>query len=223
MNKDIIRRLIQVLVILVIQLFLVFIAAGTLKLVWVFAFIACSFLILVINFIVVPLDVIKERGSKKKNVKKWDKIISGINAAPSLGLYIVSGLDLRFEWTGAISIWIHAVGLILLFSSSMLFTWSMVSNSFFSTMVRIQDDRNHTVASKGPYKYVRHPGYVAFILMSISTPLVFGSIYALICSLMTMILMIIRTNLEDKTLQKELDGYGAYTLQVKYKLIPYLW
>lgn len=223
MNKDIIRRLIQVLVILVIQLFLVFIAAGTFKLVWVFAFIACSFLILIINFIVVPLDVIKERGSKKKNVKKWDKIISGINAAPSLGLYIVSGLDLRFKWTGSISVWIHVVGLILLFSSSMLFTWSMVSNSFFSTMVRIQDDRNHTVASEGPYKYVRHPGYVAFILMSISTPLIFGSLYALICSLMTLILMIIRTNLEDKTLQKELDGYEAYTLQVKYKLIPYLW
>ncbi len=223
MNNDVIRRFLQVLVILVVQLSLVFIAAGTFKLVWVFAFIACSLLILIINFIVIPLDVIKERGSKKKNVKRWDKIISGLNAVPGLGIYIVSGLDYRFEWTGPISIWIHMVGLILLLLGSMLFTWSMVSNSFFSTMVRIQDDRDHTVASEGPYKYVRHPGYVGFILMSISTPLVFGSIYALICSLMTMILMIVRTTLEDKTLKNELDGYKAYTSQVKYKLIPYVW
>jgi protein-S-isoprenylcysteine O-methyltransferase Ste14 len=223
MNNDVIRRFLQVLVILVVQLSLVFIAAGTFKLVWVFAFIACSLLILIINFIVIPLDVIKERGSKKKNVKRWDKIISGLNAVPGLGIYIVSGLDYRFEWTGPISIWIHMVGLILLLLGSMLFTWSMVSNAFFSTMVRIQDDRDHTVASEGPYKYVRHPGYVGFILMSISTPLVFGSIYALICSLMTMILMIVRTTLEDKTLKNELDGYKAYTSQVKYKLIPYVW
>lgn len=223
MNKDITRRIIQVIVILIIQLSILILAAGDYKWTWLFVFIAISIVILVINYMVLPDDVIKERGRKKANVKTWDKAISGINAFPSFGLYIVSGLDHRFAWTGDLPLYVHLLGLFMLFLGSMLFTWSMVSNSFFSTMVRIQKERNHKVATSGPYRYVRHPGYVGFIVMSISTPLLLGSLYALICSGMTMVLMILRTVLEDKTLSSELDGYKEYKSQVRYKLIPFVW
>ncbi|MBI9012263.1 MAG: isoprenylcysteine carboxylmethyltransferase family protein [Clostridiales bacterium] len=223
MNPDKRRRVIQVFITLMVQLLILFLAAGNLKWVWIYVFICCSLVILVINFIVIPDEVIKERGRKKKNVKIWDKVINGLNIIPSLGIYVVSGLDHRFGWTESFPIWIHLSGLLLFFSSSMLFTWSMVSNSFFSTMVRIQDERNHTVATSGPYKYIRHPGYVGFIVMILSTPLLFGSLYALICSIISMILIIIRTSLEDKTLNEELAGYNEYAKQVKYKLIPFIW
>lgn len=223
MNSDIKRRYIQVFVTLLIQLSILFFSAGDFRWKWAFAFTACSLIILFINSRVIPYDVIKERGSKKKNVKTWDKVLSGLITFPYLGLYVVSGLDHRFGWTGTLSIWIHLLGLIMLFASSMLFTWSMVSNPFFSTMVRIQDDRNHTVAMSGPYKYLRHPGYAGFMIMGISTPLLLGSYYALICSVITMALMIIRTALEDKTLNEELVGYKEYSKEVRYKLIPHIW
>lgn len=118
---------------------------------------------------------------------------------------------------------IHIMGLAFLFSGSMLFTWSMVSNKFFSTMVRIQDDRNHSVATEGPYKYVRHPGYVGYILMTLATPISLGSLYALSMAFIVFLIIVIRTVLEDKTLNTELIGYKEYSKTVKYKLIPYIW
>lgn len=90
-------------------------------------------------------------------------------------------------------------------------------------MVRIQNDRGHKVATKGPYKYVRHPGYVGFILFTLATPVSLGSIYGLLMSGMTSVIYIIRTYLEDITLKKELDGYFDYSKKVKYRLIPFIW
>ena len=105
----------------------------------------------------------------------------------------------------------------------MLVTWAMVSNRFFSTMVRLQTDRGHQVATGGPYRFVRHPGYVGFIVSTIAVPLILGSLYGLILSAASVILMIIRTALEDKTLQTELGGYAEYAKQVRYRLIPHVW
>jgi protein-S-isoprenylcysteine O-methyltransferase Ste14 len=84
-----------------------------------------------------------------------------------------------------------------------LFGWAMVSNAYFSTTVRIQDDRGHAVASAGPYRYVRHPGYDGWIVMSFATPLMLGSWWALIPGTLSALLMVVRTALEDKTLQAE--------------------
>jgi len=104
-----------------------------------------------------------------------------------------------------------------------LFTWGMVSNKFFSTAVRIQTDRDHTVASGGPYRYVRHPGYVGYITASFATALALGSLWALIPAGLTMCLLVVRTALEDQTLQDELDGYKEYAQQVRYRLLPGVW
>ena len=90
-------------------------------------------------------------------------------------------------------------------------------------MVRIQIERGHKVAINGPYKYIRHPSYVGFIVMVLATPLSLGTLYALLMSGITIILLIIRTSLEDKTLKNELDGYLEYSNKVKFKLIPFIW
>jgi len=223
MNKDINRRITQVIITLGIQVVLLFLFAGDWTWLWGWIFVGVSIVILLINLKWIPKEVIEERGRKKENVKTWDKVINGLNIAPAIGIYVVSGLDYRFGWTGEIPVSIQLFGIILMFSGSMLFTWSMVSNKFFSTMVRIQEERGHKVATEGPYKHVRHPGYVGFIMMSASTPLFLGSFYGLICSATSALLIIIRTSLEDKTLHKELEGYGNYSDEVRYKLIPYIW
>jgi protein-S-isoprenylcysteine O-methyltransferase Ste14 len=99
----------------------------------------------------------------------------------------------------------------------------MVSNPFFSARVRIQRERGHQVARGGPYRFVRHPGYAAFILSSLAAPVFLGSIWALVPAGMTVGLFVMRTAFEDRTLRIELDGYQAYADEVRYRLIPGLW
>ena len=146
-----------------------------------------------------------------------------INIFPLLGIFILSGLDYRFNWSIDVHVAIHILGIVIVISGSLLFTWAMVSNRFFSTMVRIQDERDHKVAAEGPYKIVRHPGYIGFILMVLATPLVLGSFYALSMSVISSILFVIRTALEDKTLHEELKGYKEYAKCVTYRLVPIIW
>jgi len=182
-----------------------------------------SVVILIINLLVIPLELIEERGRLKKDAKKWDKVLTSINIIPTILLYVCSGLDYRFNLTGNVNILINITGLVLSFSGAMLFTWSMISNKFFSTLVRLQTDRKHIVATGGPYRFVRHPGYVGYIIMSFATPMALGTLWGLIFSGITGILLIIRTALEDNTLKRELARYDEYAEKVKYRLIPFLW
>ncbi|MBN1411108.1 MAG: isoprenylcysteine carboxylmethyltransferase family protein [Spirochaetales bacterium] len=223
MTENMRKRIIQVITTFFIQGAILFLSAWTIDWLWAWIFAASGAITLIINFIVIPVEVIEERGRKKKDAKKWDKIITAINIIPTLCLYVCCGLDYRFHWTGDLSYWVNLSGLALSFAGSMLFTWSMVSNKFFSTMVRLQNDRQHNVASGGPYKYIRHPGYVGYIFMSVATPVALGTLWALIFSGITCILLIIRTALEDKTLKQELPGYAEYTTKVKYRLMPFIW
>jgi protein-S-isoprenylcysteine O-methyltransferase Ste14 len=98
-----------------------------------------------------------------------------------------------------------------------------MSNYYFSTLVRIQIDRDHKVATTGPYELVRHPGYSGFILSSLGVPLILGSLWALIPAFITGILFVIRTILEDRTLYSELEGYKEFSEKTKYRLIPGIW
>jgi protein-S-isoprenylcysteine O-methyltransferase Ste14 len=90
-------------------------------------------------------------------------------------------------------------------------------------MVRIQEERGHKVAQSGPYRFVRHPGYVGYILFTLATPICLASLWALIPAGLISALLILRTTLEDKTLLEELPGYKEYTLTVKHRLIPGIW
>ncbi|MFH1408668.1 MAG: isoprenylcysteine carboxylmethyltransferase family protein, partial [Nanoarchaeota archaeon] len=103
------------------------------------------------------------------------------------------------------------------------FSWAEYTNSYFSSVVRIQKDRGQKVCQEGPYKYIRHPGYVGANLLWPSMGLIFGSAWSLIPSGILFVLTIVRTSLEDKTLQKELKGYKAYAKKVKYRLLPGVW
>ncbi len=223
MNKNIISRLIQVFSVLILQGAVLFIAAGTLSWKWAWAVMLLSVFLLMINWILLPAELIEERGRKKENVKKWDKMLTSIISFHVILMFVFSGLDHRFDWTGKVPIIINIAGLVFIFLGSMVFTWSMLSNKFFSTMVRLQTDRQHTVVTEGPYKYIRHPGYLGYMTFTFATPVALGTFWGLIFSGITCVLLIVRTALEDATLKKELTGYAEYTEKIKYKLIPFLW
>jgi len=223
MNRNIVKRIIQVILTLVIQVAILFLCAWTIRWPWAWALLCVNVLILFINFMVLPKEVIEERGRKKENVKKWDRVISGIGIIPFVGLYAVAGLDRRFYWSPEYGDSIHLVAMLCFFLGSMLVTWSIVNNMFFSTMVRLQAERGHAVATGGPYRFVRHPGYLGFLVTFIATPLAVGSLYALAASAAGVALFIVRTALEDRTLRAELPGYAEYAKKVGYRLLPGIW
>jgi protein-S-isoprenylcysteine O-methyltransferase Ste14 len=99
----------------------------------------------------------------------------------------------------------------------------MISNAHFATVVRVQADRGHAVCHTGPYRFVRHPGYIGGIIQSLALPLVLGSLWAFIPGVLAALLLVARTALEDQTLQEELPGYTEYVQQVHYRLLPGVW
>jgi len=218
------KRMLQVIVQFLVLAVILFISSGRLDWVWAWAYLGVGVGILAINVLVVPPELIAERGQiGKEDIKGWDRVITTLSILPTLGTPIVAGLDERFGWSPPLVVAIQVVALILFALAQGLFTWGMVSNKFFSTSVRIQTDRDHTVASGGPYRYVRHPGYVGYITASFATALALGSLWALIPAGLTMCLLVVRTALEDRTLQEELPGYEEYAERVRYRLLPGVW
>jgi protein-S-isoprenylcysteine O-methyltransferase Ste14 len=118
---------------------------------------------------------------------------------------------------------IHFIGIALTVLGYGLFLWAMTSNAFFSEVVRIQEERSHTVAKKGPYRVIRHPGYAGAILAFLGTPLLLGSWWAAIPSLIGSAGYVLRTALEDRTLHEELNGYASYSEKVHHRLLPGVW
>jgi protein-S-isoprenylcysteine O-methyltransferase Ste14 len=158
---------------------------------------------------------------KAQDVKPWDKVVGPLMALSlSFPLVIVAGLDHHFAWSPFFPVWINLLGFVLLALGYAFASWALTENRFFSTLVRIQKDREHEVCDSGPYRIVRHPGYAGNLLALPGIVLALGSVWTLIPVVIAIIITLIRTELEDRTLQEELKGYKAYVQQVRYRLIP---
>lgn len=171
-------------------------------------------------------DLVRERvrGGELPDSKKWDKPLSSIIGLwGSLVAWIVAGLNVRFDWPPSIPIELQVIGSIVLVLGTLLGTWAMIVNRFFSAVVRIQTDRGHTVVTNGPYRFVRHPAYAGGVLTYLATPFLLNSLWAFIPALLTIVLIIVRTKLEDETLQAELPGYTEYVQRTRYRLLPGVW
>jgi protein-S-isoprenylcysteine O-methyltransferase Ste14 len=170
-------------------------------------------------------DLIKERAqyTSGEDVKSWDKTILPFIIYGPLVMLIVAALNVRFGWQPQIPLWLQLLGLVGVVLGAAFSTWAMLVNRFFSAVVRIQIDRGQSVISTGPYRVVRHPGYAGGVVACLVMPLLLGSVWALIPGGMVMVMYILRTALEDKTLQNELKGYKEYTARVRYRLLPGIW
>lgn len=222
-GKNIVRRLFQVSFSIILTLAILLISSGQLNWIYAWVYTLASVLVIIVNAFIFPAELISERGRKKANVEKWDKIVTGLITIPWFALYLVAGLDHRFGWSAATNTWAHIAALITFLSGNAIVSLAMIANNYFSTKVRIQYDRGHTVSSSGPYSYVRHPGYLGIIIFILSTPLIFGSFWAMIPAFATVILFIIRTYLEDITLKEKLEGYKDYAGKVKFRILPGIW
>lgn len=191
---------------------------------WVFSVInLVGFLVLAVLFSD-KAELIRERVRPGPGTKWWDKLFFVFYIPAYLAIIIVAGLDGgRYEWTRRMNIIVYVLSCVVYVAGYSIMFWAMWVNRFFSSTVRIQTERGHTVVQDGPYKYVRHPGYVGGILVVLSTPLTLGSFWGLIPSAFVVLLLVVRTYLEDVTLQKELNGYCEYAAKVRYRLLPRVW
>jgi protein-S-isoprenylcysteine O-methyltransferase Ste14 len=220
----VVERVIQVVVQAVVLWAVLFAFSGDLSWGWGWAYVGVGMLTLVINILVLPPEVVAERGrTRKQNVKVWDKVLAPAAGVWMLVVPVVAGLDRRYGWPPEMVATAQVAGLVLIALGQALFTWGMASNRFFSTAVRMQTDRDHAVVSGGPYRYVRHPGYVGYVVSQVATPLALGSVWAIIPAGLGAVLVVVRTALEDRMLQKELAGYTEYCQHVPYRLLPGIW
>ena len=209
---------------LVLIIAITFIGAGRIDYWQGWVYNGLNIIFLLLSYFLLPLDLIEERLKPKEGIKKWDKIYYIVSTPVYFAILIISILDGgRFGWEPRIPIFVLIIGIVVYIIGQAMILWAKKVNKFFSSVVRIQKDRGQTVCKEGPYRLVRHPGYLGGLLYIIVTPFVLGSFWGLIPVVIAVILLFIRTYLEDKTLQRELEGYTDYTNKTRYRLLPGIW
>jgi protein-S-isoprenylcysteine O-methyltransferase Ste14 len=203
---------------------ILFLVAGDRAWGWGWAFVVLGFLSTVLGMMVMDRSLIVERSRIQPGTKKWDPFLAIFMAriGPMLSL-IVAGLDHRFHWSPEMPAGLQPVAFVLAAMASLLVVMAIYANRFFSGTVRIQTDRDHKVIRSWPYSAVRHPGYAGSIITTLATPIILGSYWALIPAVLTVIVIVVRTALEDRTLIAELPGYKEYARSTKHRLLPGIW
>lgn len=169
-------------------------------------------------------DLLNERGHLGEETESSDKMLLLLLFTVNLVLLpVIAGLDSgRFRWASLPAAWIYA-GVFLQFLCAALVLWAMLENPFFEGTMRLQRDRGQYAVSRGPYRYVRHPGYLGMALNTFPLSLIAGSGAALVPALLAVIIIVIRTAFEDRLLIDQLPGYREYSREVKYRLLPLIW
>lgn len=170
-------------------------------------------------------DILYERARflQHEDAKPFDKILSPLVGLGGGIIPIIAGLDELFQWSPVFSPTVKIISLIIILAGYTLASYALIENRFFSGMVRIQTDRNHEVVSGGPYRWVRHPGYAGSLITYPVIPLLLDSEWTFIPAVLLIIILVIRTYMEDNTLQQELPGYADYAQKVRYRLVPGVW
>jgi protein-S-isoprenylcysteine O-methyltransferase Ste14 len=226
LNRKGLKGIITSLTGIFIALMVILISAGKLNWIngWIFFVLILGYELFYIGlFLKINPELINKRGILiSEESKFYDKIFAILYLPLYYFILVISGIDVRYELT-IMPLLIVFLGVILFLFASILSFWAMYVNSYFECTVRIQKFRKQEVVTNGPYKIVRHPGYIAGIITTLVTPLILGSLWGIVPSFILVITLVIRTYLEDSTLQKELPGYKDYSLVTQYRLVPFIW
>lgn len=171
-------------------------------------------------------ELIAERArfTQSEGMKDWDKrIVVLIAIVGPLAFMITAGLDKRYGWSPEVTLPVQLGALVVFLIGYAFATWALIVNKYFSSVVRIQTERGQTVVTAGPYRFVRHPGYSGGLVAWLASPLLLGALWSFIPAILVIVLYIVRTALEDRTLQNELPGYKEYAGRVRYRLLPGIW
>lgn len=166
-------------------------------------------------------DLAARRAANAKNGERWDRRLMGLYFLLTIVTFVVAGLDSgRFGWSDAMPLAATVAGSAVMVLGQLIFAWARRANAFFSSTVQIEAERSHAVCTTGPYRLVRHPGYLGMALSVVGFPFVLGSRWACVPVALCLALLLLRVQLEDRFLQDKLAGYREYAGAVRYKLIP---
>jgi protein-S-isoprenylcysteine O-methyltransferase Ste14 len=228
-NKPVIWRVIvQMVIVIVIAPFIPLIISAQWDWWQAWAYAVSSILAFAISRLIVARkhpDLIAERARfmDAKDTKPWDKILAPLLGLGSILILVVAGLDKYYGWSSASNSALNLVALIGIVLGYGFSSWALIENRFFAGTVRIQTERGHHVISTGPYRIVRHPGYAGGLFGYVFIPLLLDSFWAWIPTMLLAVVMVVRTALEDKTLQAELPGYKEFAQKTRYRLLPGIW
>ena len=227
LNKNGIRTIIVQSVFILVSFVILFAVAGTLTWLnaWAYFVLVCvSQAVTWVYLARVNPEVVNARGNMTKaDTKSFDRVWMVLYPLLSIINLFIIGFDaVRFHWS-SVPLWVSAIGVVIFIPASIVGAWAMGVNKFFEWSARIQKDREQYVCTDGPYRYVRHPGYVCLILSVLTGTVILGSWWGLVLSGLVSIIVVIRTALEDRMLQDELSGYREYAQKVKYRLLPFVW
>lgn len=201
---------------------MLFLPAWTLNYPYGWLFLALLFLPMlimgVVLFVKAPSLLEKRLNHKEKQAaQKGVVALSGLMFPVG---FVLSALDFRFGWS-RVPIWLVAMASALFLVGYGLYGEVMRENAYLSRTVEVQEGQE--VISTGLYGLVRHPMYLATLLMFLPLPLILGSFWGLIPFVLYPVMIVIRILDEEKLLSAELRGYGEYKSKVKYRLIPFVW
>jgi protein-S-isoprenylcysteine O-methyltransferase Ste14 len=213
-------------IVLVIMALALFLPAGSFKWIHGWLFLGSFTFLLALSYgylARVNPELVAARSKIQSGTKSWDRVVFTVLELALVAILIVAGFDDgRFHWT-PLPTWVVVLGYVLNCFGWATFVWAMRVNKFAEATVRIQTDRAHKVIDTGPYAFVRHPFYVGAIVWLLALPLSLASFWALIPTAVAIFVMLVRTKLEDRTLQNELAGYRDYARRVRYRLVPGVW
>jgi protein-S-isoprenylcysteine O-methyltransferase Ste14 len=193
---------------------------------WVYAF-ACIASFVISRALVAHKnpDLLAERSKylNHEDAQPWDKLLSPLVGLGGNLIPLVVGMEAYYGQVYIFGLLPKLITMILFLAGFALGSWALIENRFFSGMVRLQTDRGHQVISSGPYGFVRHPGYAGALLSYLTIPIFLDSLWTFVPAGLLIVLIFIRTRLEDDFLQAQLPGYKEYSQKVRYRLIPGIW
>ena len=201
---------------------LIFLPAGTLRYTYGWLFVGLLFVpMLIAGFVMLckSPEFLKKRldAKEKQGTQKGVVAFSGLMFTVG---FVVAGLDFRFAWS-TVPVWVVITASVLFMAAYGLYAEVMRENAYLSRTVKVEEGQ--TVVDTGLYGIVRHPMYAVTILLFLMIPLILGSWYALIAFAFYPAVIVVRLKDEEELLTKELPGYRAYKLKVKYRIIPFIW
>lgn len=168
-------------------------------------------------------NIAVDRASRASAGEDWDKRILGAYFLLSMVAFVVAGLDSgRYGWSGEVPLVVTFGGVALMLLGQLVFALARRENDFFSSTAAIQSSRGHRVCGTGPYRVVRHPGYLGMLMSLLAFPLIVQSFWAFIPVSGGALLLVVRTLLEDRLLLERLDGYTRYAMGTRWRLIPWV-
>ena len=201
---------------------LFFLPAGTFNYWQAWVWLATLFIPMGISLVyLLKLDpALLERRTRTNEMRPEQRRIILASTVYLLVIFILPGFDVRYGWSN-VPAWLCLAADGVVLASYLLYLLVLKTNTFASRIVEVEEGQQ--VITSGPYTLVRHPMYLAMILMMTATPLALGSYWAMLPSVLFILLLAARAKNEEELLQKELKGYNEYMQKTRHRLFPGIW